>query len=137
MTSDTTSVPEEQDNAIRALFGEVSKAWADGDADTFTQWYADDATVILPGFYLPGRKAIRDAMAGAFAGPLHGSRRIHDLRSIRYLDDATAIVTTSSATVPPGRTEAPAELRELATWTLSRRGGQWLIEAFHSSPETV
>lgn len=137
MTTENTPRTDEADDAIRTLFGEVSRAWADGDADTFAQWYADDATVILPGYHLPGRKAIREAMGAAFAGPLHGTRRIHEVLSIRYLDAETALVITRSATVPSAGTEVPEHLRERATWALSRRHGHWLVEAYHSCPESV
>lgn len=120
---------------VRAVFGEVSKAWAEGDADTFTSRYAEDATVIFPGTYLPGRDAIRDAMAAAFAGSLKGSRRIHEPQSIRFPGDGIAVVISHSATVFPGEPEAPADRWERVTWLLTARHGRWLIEAYHSSPQ--
>jgi len=76
MTSnDTSAVLAGPDTAIHTVFDEVSSAWEDGDTDAFVAWYADDATAILPGFYLPGKEAIRTSMAAAFAGPLraHGA----------------------------------------------------------------
>lgn len=137
MTSNITpSVLAGPDSAVRAVFDEVSSAWRDGDADAFAEWYADDATVILPGFYLPGKDAIRASMAAAFAGPLKGSRRIHQVQGIRHLGDGTVIVISDSATVFPGEAEVAADRRERATWVLSRRDGRWLIEAYHSCPET-
>ena len=48
---------------IRALFADVSRAWTDGDAEAFAAGYAENATVIFPGTYLPGREAIRAAMS--------------------------------------------------------------------------
>jgi uncharacterized protein (TIGR02246 family) len=138
MTSNnTTSVLAGPDSAIRAVFDEVSSAWGDGDADAFTGWYADGATVILPGFYLPDKDAIRASMAAAFAGPLKGSRRIHQVQNIRHLGAGTAIVISDSATVFPGEAEPAAERRERATWVLSKRDGRWLIEAYHSCPENA
>jgi uncharacterized protein (TIGR02246 family) len=119
------------------VFDEVSSAWEDGDTDAFVAWYADDATAILPGFYLPGKDAIRTSMAAAFAGPLKGSRRIHQVRSIRHLQDGTAIAITDSTTVFPAEGGAPASRRERATWVLSRNDGRWLIEAYHGCPEDV
>jgi uncharacterized protein (TIGR02246 family) len=136
-SSNTPSVLAGPDSALRGVFDEVSSAWGDGDADAFTRWYADDATVILPGFYLPGKDAIRASMAAAFAGPLTGSRRIHQVRSIRHLGTGTAVVISDSATVFPGEAEPAAERRERATWVLSRRDGRWLIEAYHSCPENA
>jgi uncharacterized protein (TIGR02246 family) len=137
ISNNSTSVLAGQDSAIRAVFDEVSSAWGDGDADAFAGWYADDATVILPGFYLPGKDAVRASMAAAFAGPLKGSRRIHQVQSIRHLGVGAAIAISNSATVFPGEAEPPAERRERATWVLSGRDGRWLIEAYHSCPENA
>ena len=82
MTSnDTSAVLAGPDTDIHAVFDEVSSAWEDGDTNAFVAWYADDATAILPAFYLPGKEAIRTSMAAAFAGPLKGSRRIHQVRA--------------------------------------------------------
>jgi uncharacterized protein (TIGR02246 family) len=122
---------------IRALFADVSRAWTDGDADAFAAGYAENATVIFPGTYLPGREAIRAAMAAAFAGPLKGSRRIHDVQAIRFPGDRTAVVISNSGTVLAGEPGAPADRSERVTWLLSRRDGRWLVEAYHSSPRNA
>ena len=117
------------------MFDETSRAWADGDADAFAAHYETDATVIFPGRFLPGRDAIRTAMADAFAGPLKNSRRIHRIQAVRFTDPGTVIVITDSITALPGEPEPPVQRHERATWVLSRRGGRWLIEAYHASPK--
>jgi uncharacterized protein (TIGR02246 family) len=117
---------------VVATFEATSKAWADGDASAFAAWYADDATVILPGFYLRGKNDVDTSMAAAFAGPLRGSRRVHSVQSVRFLAPDAAIVVTRSTTVFPGEDEAPAERRDLATWVLTRRDFQWSVESYHS-----
>jgi len=133
-TSNTTAAGTSQDSAIRAVFAQTSRAWADGDGEAFAAWYAPDATVILPAVYLPGQDAIREAMAAAFAGPLKNTRRSHQVRSIRFTSPGTAIVITDSVTVPPGEPQPAAQQRERATWVLSRSDGRWLIHAYHSTP---
>jgi uncharacterized protein (TIGR02246 family) len=115
-------------DAVRAVIDSASKAWAAGDAEAFVGNYAADATAILPGFTLIGRAAIRTAMAAAFDGPLKGTRRIHEMRSVRFLDDTTAVVITRSTTEPPPGTWSNA------TWLLSGRSGRWLVEAYHDCP---
>lgn len=137
MTSNITAVQADRDSGVRAVFAEVSRAWADGDAAAFVEWYADDATAVLPGFYLRDRNAIRASMAVAFAGPLRGSRRIHKIDSLRYVGDTTAVVVSNSVTVFPSDAEPAAERREWATWLLARHGDRWLIEAYHGCPESA
>ncbi|WP_182879836.1 SgcJ/EcaC family oxidoreductase [Microbispora sp. H10949] len=123
-----------EERAVRALFAATSAAWSDGDGDAFAGRYAPDASVILPGVHLQGRDGIRSAMGAAFAGPLKGSRRVHTPESIRFLGPDVALVVTRSATAFAGEEEPPADRWELATWTLMRHGGEWLVEAYHSSP---
>ena len=134
-TPDATMLSAGQEGALRAVFDETSAAWADGDANAFAARYATDATVILPGRYLPGREAIRTAMAAAFAGPLKNSRRIHRVQIVRFTDPGTAVVITDSITALPGNPEPPVQQHERATWVLSRHDGRWLIDAYHSSPK--
>ncbi|MDL4814249.1 SgcJ/EcaC family oxidoreductase [Actinomadura sp. OS1-43] len=134
MTPDGNSSVETEERAVAAVFEETSKAWADGDADAFTRWYAEGATVILPGVHLRDRAEVQAAMGAAFADPLKGSERIHTVQSVRFLGENVAIVVTRSATTFPNETETPAERWEAATWTLSKKDGRWLIEAYHSCP---
>jgi uncharacterized protein (TIGR02246 family) len=122
------------ERAVLAVFDATSRAWAKGDADAFAGWYGDKATVILPGVRLSGKTAVLAGMADAFALPLKGSKRVHEAQDVRFLGADTAIVVTRSVTVFSGETEPPAERWELATWTLSRSSGGWLIEAYHSCP---
>jgi uncharacterized protein (TIGR02246 family) len=117
---------------VRAVFDAVMAAWADNDADDFAARYTETATVVLPGFHLPGRAAIHSAMAEAFGGPLKGSRRIHEIQSIRFPADHIAIVISRSATVPPD--EAAPATWSLATWVLTDHPGHWQIEAYHDCP---
>ncbi|MEW9527448.1 SgcJ/EcaC family oxidoreductase [Microbispora sp. NPDC049125] len=128
------SPAQDPEQAVLALFDATSSAWRDGDAGAFAGRYAEDATVILPGVHLRGRAGIRASMGDAFAGPLKGSRRIHTPRGVRFLGADVAVVVTRSATVFPGEAEPPADRWELATWTLARRDGRWLVETYHSCP---
>ncbi|MCW2889850.1 MAG: hypothetical protein JWL58_6712 [Streptosporangiaceae bacterium] len=133
-TSDTRPVPGDGERALRAVFDAVSRAWADNDADLFVQSYTDDATAILPGYHLPSRTDIRASMAAAFTGPLKGSRRIHMVQNVRFLNDDIAIVISRSGTQFPGEAEPAPEQWALATWVLARHAGKWLIEAYHDCP---
>jgi uncharacterized protein (TIGR02246 family) len=127
---------EGDERAVRAVIDAVSGAWADNDAAAFVGHYAEEATAILPGYALRDRSDIRTAMTQAFAGQLKGSRRIHQVQSVRFLGDATAtaIVISQSGTLFPGEAEPPANRWSLATWTLSKHSGRWLIEAYHDCP---
>lgn len=132
MTSTTTQDTDE--HAVRALIDAVSAAWADNDVAAFVAHYADDATAVLPGLALLSKAVIRTAMAAAFADQLVGTRRIHRVQDVRFLDNATAIVISRSVTVRAGENEPPADHWSIATWVLSDRTGRWLIGAYHDCP---
>jgi uncharacterized protein (TIGR02246 family) len=122
------------ERAVRAVVDAVSGAWADNDVTAFVDHYAEDATAILPGFALRNRADIRINMGAAFTAQLKGSRRIHQVQSVRFPGDATAIVISRSSTVFPRETEPAADRWSLATWVLSQHSGRWLIEAYHDCP---
>ncbi|WP_028935266.1 SgcJ/EcaC family oxidoreductase [Pseudonocardia spinosispora] len=118
-------------DAVRAVFDELSRTWAAGDGDGFAAHFADDATVVLPGAHLPSRDAIRAGMTAAFAGPLKGTSRSHQVLSARALGTDAAVVVTDSRTEFAG-SPGPAEW---ATWVFTRRDDRWLVAAYHGCPQ--
>jgi uncharacterized protein (TIGR02246 family) len=133
-TEEKAHPPGADESGVRAVFGEVSKAWAAGDTEEFVSYYTDEATATLPGFHLVGKDHIRTSMGGAFAGQLKNSQRIHNVERVRFLSLDTAIVTTRSATQFPGESEPAADRWSVATWVLARHESGWLIEAYHECP---
>jgi uncharacterized protein (TIGR02246 family) len=123
------------DRAVRALLDEVYAAWADNDADAFVAPYAETATAVLPGSYLPDREAIRATMATLFAGELNGSKGVHEVESIRFVGADVAIVVSKGALLLAGQTEPDAANRALETWVLSKQDGTRRVQAFHNCPE--
>jgi uncharacterized protein (TIGR02246 family) len=123
------------DRAVRAVLDEVYTAWADNDADAFVAPYAESATAVLPGSYLPDKEAIRATMATLFAGELTGSKGIHEVQSVRFIGGEVAIVISKGALQLAGQTEPDAANRALETWVLSNEGGAWRVHAFHSCPD--
>jgi uncharacterized protein (TIGR02246 family) len=136
-SSNTTSVLAGQDSAVRAVLDGVYTAWAENDADAFVASYAADATALLPGSYLQNKEAIRATMAAVFAGPLKGSRAVHQVQSIRFPGAGMAIVISKGAIVLAGETEPRNENRALETWVLSEQDGTWRVKAFHNCPENA
>jgi uncharacterized protein (TIGR02246 family) len=122
------------ERAVRDVIDRLYVAFEKYDADAFVADYTDDATSILPGSYRAGREAIRERMAGAFAGPLKGTRPIDVVQSVRFLGSDAAIVISRGSFLLPGETESPDDRWFLATWTLAKQDGRWLVAAFHNCP---
>lgn len=134
MTRNNASLVE-ADHRVRAILDEVYAAWADNDADAFVAPYAETATAILPGTYLPDREAIRATMAALFAGELKGSKGTHEVESIRYVGADAAIVISKGAMLLADQTEPDRANRALDTWVLAEQDGAWRVQAFHNCPE--
>ncbi|TYK50546.1 SgcJ/EcaC family oxidoreductase [Actinomadura decatromicini] len=121
------------ESEVRAMFDQMYKAWADGDAAAFADHYTDDATVVMPGVFHQGRQAVRDYMAAGFAGPLKGSRAVDEPQDVRVHGD-TAVIVSRAGILMAGETEVPAEGERLATWVVSKRDGRWLVSAYANAP---
>jgi uncharacterized protein (TIGR02246 family) len=134
MTSNNASLVE-ADRAVRAVLDEVYAAWAANDADAFVAPYAETATAVLPGTYLPDRQAIRATMATLFAGELNGSKGLHEVQTIRFVGTDVAVVISKGAMLLTGQTEPDAANRALETWVLPRQAATWRVQAFCNCPE--
>ncbi|WP_067813727.1 SgcJ/EcaC family oxidoreductase [Nocardia inohanensis] len=120
--------------AVLTVLSDLYRAWTANDADAFVADYDPEATSILRGVVNNGADATRAHMAAGFAGPLRGSTTIDEPQSVRFPAPGTAVVVSRSAVVMAGETEPPADRWVLATWTLVRREGRWLITAYHNCP---
>jgi uncharacterized protein (TIGR02246 family) len=120
------------ETTVRDTIMATVAAWSAGDAAGFAALYAPDATVVLHGGnVLRGREEIRRYMAAGFAGRLRDTRGSDEQDSVRLLGDA-AVVVSRSAYLLPGEDSPAAERVRLATWTLARHDGDWLVEAYHN-----
>jgi uncharacterized protein (TIGR02246 family) len=120
--------------AVREILQQVYVAWAAGDAEAFAALYREDVTVVLPGMLHRGRSALRAYIAGAFAGPLKGSRGIDDPQDIRILGGNTAIVVSKAGIIMAGEQAVPPQREVIATWVLTKQDGHWQIAAYTNTP---
>ena len=134
MTSKTIGSKADQQAVLGVLKG-VREAWEANDAEAFVADYLDDASVVQPGVYRKDRQEIQSSMAGAFAGPLKGSRVIDQPQDVQFLNEDTAIVISEGGIVFPGQNAVPSEGTVRATWVLAKRDGRWLVAAYHYSRE--
>jgi uncharacterized protein (TIGR02246 family) len=120
--------------AIQAILAGSYKAWEAGDADGMVANYTPDATAIMTGSLRGSRDVIRESMALAFDGPLKGSSTWNKQLSLRFVGRDAAIAVYESGILFGAETEVPDTGKVNATWVFEKRGGQWLIAAYHNSP---
>jgi len=132
MTSATTETGV--DPAIYEVPRRIVEAWAAQDAEAFAAVFTPDATMILPGdVNVQGREGVAGYMAGAYQGPLKGTRVSGNPIGLHFLSESVCVLITEGGVLQPGETETAPERLIRATWVLSRTGDEWLIGAYHNS----
>ncbi|HEY3868443.1 MAG TPA: SgcJ/EcaC family oxidoreductase [Actinocrinis sp.] len=132
--SNATAVADDIEAALRAVPERTTAAWAAGDAAAFSAEFDQDAKVVIAGTYLRSHQEILKYVTFAFSGPVKGTRVVSDPVEILRLDRDTALVMTEGGVLVPGEAEIAPERALRGTWILSKRGEDWRITAYHSSP---
>ncbi|MTE15802.1 SgcJ/EcaC family oxidoreductase [Nocardia aurantiaca] len=128
----TDTAVQSDREAVLDVLNNLYRAWSANDADAFIADYDPDATSIVRGVVNIGREAVRASMAAGFAGPLRDSHAVDEPQLVRFPTTDTAVVVSRGAVVMAGETEPPADGWVIATWTLIRRDGRWLLTAYHN-----
>lgn len=113
--------------AAGAVLARAERAW--GDIDAFAALFTADADLVHGnGMVDEGREAIVRTMAGAFAGPLQGSKLSLPLQGARYVSDDVLLVRAAMA-LAGGR-----PIPQMASLiVLVRDGGEWRIAAWQNT----
>jgi uncharacterized protein (TIGR02246 family) len=105
------------------------EAWDAGDAEAYGRLFTEDATyVIFLGDALLGRQQIQDTHHDVFTKWQKGTRLVVAPLQTTMLSEDTAVILTEG-----GIGSGQIECDKYQTFTLVRRGGSWLIAAFHNT----
>ena len=117
--------------AIRALWDDMARGWAEGDAALFAAGFSEDCDfTTVRGEKPPGRAGIEAGHAALFQGPYAATVLDARVTAVRFLRpdlatvEAESTVTASDGT-PLAGTHALAVVERTA-------GHGWLIRAFHN-----
>jgi uncharacterized protein (TIGR02246 family) len=109
-------------------------AWDAGDADSFTDMFIDNGSMLVGDEQLTDREAIRAYMTAALNGPLKGTRLVESPREIKLVTPEVAIAVTEGGVAAPGEAEPdPADVVR-ATWVAVKKDGDWRIASHQTCP---
>lgn len=134
MSTSSQSIATADDVAVRRVAERTREAWLAFDADAFAAEFSPTTNVVIAGTYHLGRDAVRSYISAAFNGPLRGTRVVIDPVYVKHLNPDIALMVTEGGVLVPGENKVAPERAVRGTWLLVRSGGEWKVEAYHSSP---
>ena len=121
--------------AVRALVQKCVEGWNKGSGEAFAAQFAEDSDyVVVNGMHVKGRRQNAASHQQIFDTFYKGTRLWAQVKSVRFLRPDVALMHTVSKVLKPGESEAAAQPEAIQTWTVSKHGGEWLVDAFHNTP---
>lgn len=120
--------------AVAFIPRHLAATWQARDADAFADVFTETGTLILPGVFCKGRRAIGSFIAAAFAGPYYGTRLTARPISIEFFGAQAALLITEGGIVRPGETEAADDWAVRASWTVVKHDSGWSLASYQNSP---
>ena len=135
----TAAADEAGDAAIRKIVAEQVTAWNAGDGGAYAKHLAPEAAFTnLFGMVMYGAPAFAKRHSEILSTFYKGTTKHHSIRRIRFVTPDVAIVDIDNEVrgvkaMPPGIVVPPdGVVKTQLMEVFVRRGGQWLIEAYHN-----
>jgi uncharacterized protein (TIGR02246 family) len=119
---------------VETLHRELLNCWNTRDASGFALLFRDDGGLVgFDGTSVQSAALIKDHLAEIFEDhrpPVYVAK----VREIRALGPDAAVLTSVAGMVQPGQVKVEPELNATQVLVASRRGGEWRIVHFQSTP---
>ena len=123
------------ESAIRALVQKCSEGWNKGSGEAFAAQFAEDSDyVVVNGMHIKGRRQNAIGHQQIFDTFYKGTRLWMQVKSVRFLRSDVALMHTVSRILKPAESNASPAPEAIQTWTVSKHGNEWLVDAFHNTP---
>jgi uncharacterized protein (TIGR02246 family) len=119
---------------LAALPARMVTAWAAHDAKAFSELFAQDGTLILPGIYKKGRDEIRQFMEAGYAAQYKDTTVTGTPLDIKPLAEGAVALLTIGGVLAPGETELSSKEAIRASWICVRRDGKWELAVYQNCP---
>jgi len=131
----TSQKMSKDETAVRALVQKCIEGWNKGSGEAFAAQFAEDSDFIGGfGGYTKGRRQNASSHQQIFDTFFKGIRLWVQIKSVRFLKPDVALIHTVGKHLKPGESDASPEPEFRQTWTVSKHGKEWLIDAFQNTP---
>ena len=121
--------------AIRALVRKCIDGWNKGSGEGFAAQFAEESDyVVVNGMHIKGRVQNASLHQQIFDTFYKGTRLWAQVKSVRFLKSDVALMHTVSRILKPGESDVSPEPEAIQTWTVSKHGKEWRVDAFHNTP---
>ena len=129
MNSQTTTQTVSDENVIRAIHQRMIDAWNAGDAVAFAAPFTDEANfVAFEGTHLKGRREIALFHQRIFDTVVKGTRLQGEVKFVRLLSAALAVMHSVVRVTLQGQTEASPSRDSMQLTVVAKRDGEWRSE---------
>ena len=130
MNSQPTAQTAADEDAIRAVHQRIIDAWNAGDGSAFAAPFTDDADFVAwEGTHLKGRVEIASFHRRAFDTVVKGSRLEGEVKFVRLLGPALAVMHSVVTVTRCGQPAASPGRASMQLTVVAKRNGQWRGEA--------
>jgi uncharacterized protein (TIGR02246 family) len=129
MNSQMTTQTAADEDAVRAIHGRMIDAWNAGDAAAFAAPFTDEADFIaFEGTHLKGRGEIASFHRQVFDTVVKGTRLEGEVKFVRFLSTAVAVMHSAVRVILQGQTEASPSRDSMQLTVVAKRDGEWRSE---------
>jgi len=129
MNSQTTTPTAVDEEAVRAIHRRMIDAWNADDAAGFAAPFTDEADfVAFEGTHLKGRREIASFHRQIFDTVVKGTRLEGEVKFVRFLSAAVAVMHSAVRVILQGRTEASPSRDSMQLTVVAKRDGEWRSE---------
>jgi uncharacterized protein (TIGR02246 family) len=126
MNSQPTTQPAADEDAVRAINQRMIDAWNTGDAAAFAAPFTDEANfVAFEGTHLKGRREIASFHQQIFDTVVKGTRLQGEVKFVRFLSAALAVMHSVVRVTLQGQTEASPSRDSMQLTVVAKRDGEW------------
>jgi len=129
MNSPTITQTAADEEAVRTIHQRMIDAWNAGDADAFAAPFTDEADfVAFEGTHLKGRREIAAFHRQAFDTVVKGTRLEGEVKFVRFLSAAVAVMHSAVRVTLQGQTAASPSRDSMQLTVVVKRDGEWRSE---------